>query len=94
MQKGADGVCVTKINDELTTVQGFLVEFIATGILIWVICGIWDPRNSKKTDSTPLRAGLTVATLVMVAVSIFKFSPFLQCYDSLTLSRAHSLEAV
>lgn len=72
MQKGPDGVCVTKVNDELSLAQGFLVEFMATGILVWVVCGLWDPRNSKKGDSTPLRAGLTVAILVMVAVSTTK----------------------
>jgi len=67
MQSGPDGVCVTKVNNDLTMAEGFLVEFLATGILIWVICGFWDPRNAKKTDSTPLKAGLTVAILVMVA---------------------------
>lgn len=66
--KGEDegGLCITVPADGISTFQAFLVEFIGTSILVLVICGLWDPRNKKNTDSTPLRAGLTVAVLVLI----------------------------
>ncbi|XP_063704947.1 aquaporin-like isoform X2 [Culicoides brevitarsis] len=63
----ATGLCVTMPAAGLGVTQAFFVEFICTGILVLVVCGIWDPRNKKHTDSTPLRVGLTVAVLVLVA---------------------------
>uniref|UniRef100_A0A336K939 CSON015249 protein n=2 Tax=Culicoides sonorensis TaxID=179676 RepID=A0A336K939_CULSO len=61
------GLCVTMPATGLGIIQAFFVEFTCTGILVLAICGIWDPRNKKHTDSTPLRAGLTVAVLVLIA---------------------------
>lgn len=74
------GLCVTMPATGLGVTQAFFVEFICTGILVLAICGIWDPRNKKHTDSTPLRAGLTVAVLVLIAVSIHYIKSTLELY--------------
>lgn len=59
------GVCSPGINPQITTLQGLVVEFIATAMLIWVCCAIWDRKNSDKHDSLSIRFGLTVAVLAM-----------------------------
>lgn len=40
-----NGFCVTQPG--LDVGRGFLVEFLITFILILLLCGIYDPRNSK-----------------------------------------------
>lgn len=65
----ADGLCVTVVNPAVTEGQGVAIEFIITAILIWVCCGVWDPRNGKFHDSVPIRFGLAVACLAITAVS-------------------------
>lgn len=55
--------CVTDLHADLSAIQGLLLEGIATGILMLVVCAIWDRRNEKNTDSIPIKFGLTVAVL-------------------------------
>lgn len=63
----AAGVCSPGIHKDITPLQGFLVEFLATLILALVCCGVWDHRNSDKHDSTAVRFGLAVTVLAIVA---------------------------
>ncbi|CAK9827018.1 unnamed protein product [Anthophora retusa] len=70
---GTDSFCMTDIHVSLTTFQGVMSEFIATGILIFFTCGLWDCRNSKNTDSAPIRFGLCITVLCLV------FIPFSGC---------------
>ncbi|XP_072761443.1 aquaporin AQPAe.a-like isoform X1 [Anoplolepis gracilipes] len=65
--------CTTDINKNITVVHGLLVEALATGILVFFACGIWDSRNGKNTDSVPLRFGLAVSMLA------FAFIPYTGC---------------
>lgn len=58
-----DMFCVTDLHSELTAIQGLLLEGIATGILMLVVCAIWDRRNERNSDSIPIKFGLTVAAL-------------------------------
>ncbi|XP_012543739.1 aquaporin isoform X3 [Monomorium pharaonis] len=58
-----DMICVTKLHSNLSVIQGLLVESIATGILMLVVCSIWDTRNEKYMDSVPIKFGLTVVVL-------------------------------
>ncbi|XP_011151291.1 aquaporin AQPcic isoform X4 [Harpegnathos saltator] len=59
----ADVFCVTDIHGSLSAIQGFLLEAIATGVLMLVVCSVWDIRNEKNTDSAPIKFGFTVAVL-------------------------------
>lgn len=53
----------------ITQTQAFLIETIITACLIIVVCAVWDKRNETKGDSVPLRFGLIITALSMVAVS-------------------------
>lgn len=66
------GLCSPEINSEITVAQGFAVEFLATLILVFVCCGVWDYRNKERQDSIPLKFGFAVAALSMAAVRIFE----------------------
>ncbi|XP_031829541.1 aquaporin AQPcic-like [Nomia melanderi] len=69
----ASNFCTTQVNDKLSTVQGFIAEALATGILVLFACGLWDHRNTKNSDSAPIRFGLCVAVLCIV------FIPYTGC---------------
>ncbi|EFA04049.2 Aquaporin-like Protein [Tribolium castaneum] len=59
------GVCsgVMHIRDE----NGIVMEFFMTFVLVLVACAVWDARNKTKTDSTPIRFGLTVVGIAIAA---------------------------
>ncbi|XP_054737334.1 aquaporin AQPAn.G-like isoform X1 [Anastrepha obliqua] len=59
----AHGVCVPTPHPDITTMQGFWIEFIATAMLIFTTCSAADSRNMPFQDSLPIRFGLTVACL-------------------------------
>lgn len=61
----ADMFCVTDVHSTLSAIQGFLLEGIATGVLMLLVCSVWDIRNEKNTDSAPIKFGLTVAVLAI-----------------------------
>lgn len=62
------GFCVNQVNPKISPLQGCLVEFIITLILIWVCCGVWDKRSAGTHDSVTIRFGLTIAGLAMAGV--------------------------
>lgn len=41
-----NGFCVTQPGLDIG--RGFIVEFLITFVLIFFLCGIWDPRSSKS----------------------------------------------
>ncbi|XP_022902224.2 uncharacterized protein [Onthophagus taurus] len=57
------GVCVTQINPYIKVYQGFIIEMIISGFLISICCAVWDHRNTKNTDSIPIRFGLTLGSI-------------------------------
>lgn len=63
------GVCSPGLKDGLSPINGLLVEFTISFILVLVCCGVWDKRNSDKHDSAPIRFGFAIAVLAMAAVS-------------------------
>ncbi|XP_012226161.1 aquaporin isoform X2 [Linepithema humile] len=65
--------CVTDLHADLSAIQGLIVEGIATSILIFVVCAVWDARNEKNADSVPIRFGFTVAVLALT------FGPYTGC---------------
>lgn len=57
--------CTTEPSDDVTTLQALLCEVLVTSILIFLCMGVWDRRNSRNTDSTPIKFGLLVAAVSM-----------------------------
>lgn len=66
---GDYGVCQTVPHDDLSELDAFFVEFIATSVLISICCALWDPRNSTKQDSVALKFGLAITILSVIFVS-------------------------
>lgn len=62
-----NGACVTAPHDDLSTWEAFGVEFFITGILVWTCCGLWDPRNSKFGEGSPVKFALIVAGISIAA---------------------------
>lgn len=62
--------CTTSLHSTLSLPLGVLCEFMATSLLIFAVCSIWDPRNAIWSDSVPIKLGLIVALLVFAIVSI------------------------
>ncbi|KAI4480623.1 PREDICTED: aquaporin-like [Polistes canadensis] len=65
--------CKTDIYQNMNICQGLLAEIIATSILVFFACGVWDPRNEKNSDSVSLRFGFCVSVLCFV------FIPYTGC---------------
>ncbi|XP_063903257.1 aquaporin AQPcic-like isoform X2 [Zophobas morio] len=57
------GHCATAPHMEISLIQACVVEFLATFIMALAICASWDPKNSSKGDSVPIRIGLIVFLL-------------------------------
>lgn len=65
-----DNFCMSLPNEELTTLQVFVVEFMLSSILTVVVCAIWDSSNANRHDSVTIRLGFTLGCLVFSGVSI------------------------
>ncbi|XP_025158780.1 aquaporin AQPcic isoform X2 [Harpegnathos saltator] len=65
--------CITDLNSELTPAAGVMAELLATAILIFFACAVWDPRNASNSDSLSLRFGLCISVLC------FAFAPYTGC---------------
>uniref|UniRef100_A0A1L8DE77 Putative aquaporin major intrinsic protein family n=2 Tax=Nyssomyia neivai TaxID=330878 RepID=A0A1L8DE77_9DIPT len=61
-----DGMCTTTRHETLSLGEAFLVEFFCTAILIFTVCGVWDPRTNKLQDSAAIRVGFAVTVLSIV----------------------------
>lgn len=66
----SSALCTTTVHTKIDNWQATGIEICITAALVWVCCGVWDPRNKKYQDSVALRLGLTVASLSITAVSI------------------------
>ncbi|XP_015115170.1 aquaporin [Diachasma alloeum] len=60
-----DSFCITDLHESISVIQGLLGEIMATAILMFMTCAIWDARNERNTDSVAIKFGLTVAVLCM-----------------------------
>ncbi|XP_017837135.1 aquaporin AQPcic-like [Drosophila busckii] len=76
-----NGFCVTLPHFAVSPAQAFGIEFLSTAILLFICCGVWDPRNAAHHDSVPVRFGLAVACLAITV------GPFTGC----SLNPARSL---
>lgn len=61
------GFCMTMPHSDLTDIQAFIIEFLATTVLVFVNLAVWDHRNEKYQDSTPLKFGFVVFVLSCTA---------------------------
>jgi aquaporin related protein len=59
---------ITNLGNELTDVQGFLMEIILTFLLLFVIHGVCDPRRKDIKGSAPLAIGLAVTACHLCGV--------------------------
>lgn len=57
------GFCCTCVQPGVTLTQAFVLEFVATALLVYFFCSIWDWRNMRLNDSTGLKFGLLMALL-------------------------------
>ncbi|XP_058062301.1 aquaporin AQPAn.G-like [Anopheles bellator] len=57
------GHCVTAPHESLSSGEALAVEIFLSGVLVWTNCGVWDPRNSKDSDSVPVKFALLIAGL-------------------------------
>ncbi|XP_011310561.1 aquaporin AQPAe.a [Fopius arisanus] len=60
-----DSFCVTNLNENISVIQGLLGEIMATAVLMFMTCAIWDARNERNTDSIAIKFGLTVTVLCL-----------------------------
>ncbi|XP_037820498.1 aquaporin-like [Lucilia sericata] len=63
----SNALCLTAVHSSIATWQAVGIEMCITATLVWVCCGVWDPRNKMFQDSVPIRFGLTVASLSITA---------------------------
>ncbi|XP_049838366.1 aquaporin-like [Schistocerca gregaria] len=59
--------CTTVPAAPLTPLQALLVETVATAVLVLLCMGLWDGRNSRNTDSSPLKFGFYITIISLAA---------------------------
>jgi glycerol uptake facilitator-like aquaporin len=63
-------MCNTVLHPGVTVFQGFIVEFVGTSILIFLVCNCLDPISEKKQDSMAIKFAMVVTLVSYVAVSV------------------------
>lgn len=72
MNSSESGICVTSPVTGLTAWQALLIEAITTGVLMLLVCAVWDPKSGNG-DCGPLKFLVMIfLTSVVVVVSILK----------------------
>ncbi|XP_013195018.1 aquaporin AQPAe.a [Amyelois transitella] len=59
---------VTALGTDVTSLQGFGIEFFLGFVLIFVVCGVCDPHKHDAKATAPLAIGLTVTLGHLLAV--------------------------
>jgi len=68
LNSSESGVCVTSPAIGLTAWQALLIEGITTGVLMLVVCAVWDPRSGNG-DCGPLKFLVIIFLTSVVVVS-------------------------
>lgn len=66
------GICVTSPVVGLSVWQALLIESITTGVLILLVCAVWDPRSGNG-DAGSLKFFVIIFFTSVVVVSINMF---------------------
>lgn len=65
----------TRLSKKVSEGQGFLVEFFATLVLVFVVFSSYDERNKDKSSLAPFIVGLTLISVSLFSVSrVFELS--------------------
>ncbi|XP_053601307.1 aquaporin AQPcic [Plodia interpunctella] len=64
----AGNLGMTTLGTDVTSLQGFGIEFFLGFVLIFVVCGVCDPHKPDAKATAPLAIGLTVALGHLMAV--------------------------
>lgn len=57
-------MCVTHPINTVTPVQAAIVEFYGTGLLILVVCSIWDPYKEANDSASAIKIAIAVTGIV------------------------------
>lgn len=71
-QGDGGGFCLTMPHSDFSYGQAVAIEFAITGALVLFACSIWDPRNAKDGNTTPIRFCLAIMALALSAVSLIR----------------------
>lgn len=69
----AVGHCMLVVHPDVSIMQALIIEFMATSVLVLILCSLFDPRNSHAHDSVSLRFGLAICALAFSFVSIWYY---------------------
>lgn len=76
MNSSDSGVCVTSPVVGLTAWQALLIEAITTGVLILLVCAVWDPKSGNG-DCGSLKFLVMIFLTSVVVVSTFRMWLFI-----------------
>jgi len=65
------GYCVTSPVVGLTAWQALIIEGITTGVLILLVCAVWDPKSGNG-DCGPLKFLVMIFFASVVVVSTYR----------------------
>jgi len=71
LNSSESGICVTSPVIGLTAWQALLIEAITTGVLMLLVCAVWDPKSGNG-DCGSLKFLVMIFLTSVVVVSILK----------------------
>ncbi|XP_057661860.1 aquaporin-like [Diorhabda carinulata] len=60
----SQNICLLRLKWELSPIQGFVIEMLGATVLIWIVLGAIDAKNSALKDSLPVRIALGVCGII------------------------------
>lgn len=63
------GHCMVAVHPLVPATAAVMIEFLATAVLLLIICSMFDPRNAHTHDSFSMRFGFAICALAFTFVS-------------------------